>query len=109
MGLVAGVASGFLGVGGGIVMVPLLVTFAGMSQHEAHATSLAAILPIAVVGGATFAVAGEVDYAIAAALVAGSLLGALLGARLMRRTSDRGLKIVFGVFLVAVAVQLLLT
>src|SRR5688500_6857675 len=45
IGLVAGIASGLLGVGGGIVMVPLLATFAGFAQHRAHATSLAPIVP----------------------------------------------------------------
>lgn len=108
IGPIAGVASGLLGVGGGIVMVPLLVGVAKLTQHRAHATSLAAIIPIALVGAATFALAGEVDYAIAACLAGGSLFGAPVGARLMHKASDRMLKILFGALLVAVAVELLL-
>jgi uncharacterized membrane protein YfcA len=88
-------------------MVPLMVLAVGMTQHRAHATSLAAILPIAAVGAATYAVAGRVDYGIAAALAGGSLLGAPLGASLMARIDEGPLKIAFGVFMVVVAIVLL--
>jgi uncharacterized membrane protein YfcA len=98
--------SGLLGVGGGVVMVPLLVA-QGLSQHHAHATSLAAIVPIAVVGGVTFALEGEVDYTIALLLAAGSLVGAPFGARVMARMREAPLKIVFGVFMIVVAIALL--
>ena len=107
VGVAAGVLSGLLGVGGGIVMVPLLVAVVGLGQHEAHATSLAAIVPIAAVGAARFAAAGNVDPVLAALLAAGSLVGAPLGARLMARTHEDVLKLVFGALMIAVAVQLL--
>ena len=100
--------SGLLGVGGGIVMVPLLVS-RGLSQHRAHATSLAAIVPIAVVGGVAFALEGDVDYSIALLLSAGSLVGAPLGARVMARTKEAPLKIGFGVFMIVIAIRLLLS
>jgi uncharacterized membrane protein YfcA len=107
IGVVAGLLSGLLGVGGGIVMVPLLVGVAGLSQHEGHATSLAAIVPIAAVGATRFAVAESIDPLLAALLAAGSLVGAPLGARLMARTKEGPLKMLFGALMVAVAVQLL--
>lgn len=107
IGLVAGIASGLLGVGGGIVMVPLLTTFAGFAQHRAHATSLAAIVPIAAVGAATFAIAGEIDYQIAGLLAVGSLVGAPLGARFMARSSEGLLTTMFGILMIGVAIQLL--
>jgi uncharacterized membrane protein YfcA len=106
-GLVAGVLSGLLGVGGGIIMVPLLVTIASYRQHNAHATSLAAIIPIAAVGAARFAAADTIDYRIAVLLAAGTLVGAPLGARLLARTPETSLKLLFGVLMIAVAVQLL--
>jgi len=62
IGLGGGVLSGLLGVGGGVVMVPLLVLWAGYRQREAHAVSLGAIIPISVAGIATYGVAGEVRY-----------------------------------------------
>ena len=106
IGLGGGVLSGLLGVGGGVVMVPLLVLWAGYRQREAHALSLGAIIPISVAGLATYGVAGEVRYWQAFALAAGSIVGAALGARLLAQIDERLLKIVFGTFLVGVAVLL---
>ena len=108
-GLCAGVMSGLLGVGGGFVMVPLLVAVAHLSQHEAHATSLAAVVFMAAVGAATFGAEGEVEVRLAALLAAGSLFGAPLGARIMANTAEGHLKIAFGVFMVIVSGLLLWT
>jgi uncharacterized membrane protein YfcA len=107
MGLVAGILSGLLGVGGGIIIVPLLVALVHLSQHQAHATSLAAIVPIGAVGALTFALDGEVDLEVAGLLALGALVGAPLGARIMSRTEERPLKIMFGMLMIAVGVQLL--
>jgi hypothetical protein len=106
IGLGGGLLSGLLGVGGGIVMVPLLVLWAGFAQRDAHATSLGAIIPISIAGIATYGAAGVVRYGTALALAAGSVLGAPIGARLLSRMDERMLKIVFGVFLIAVSVLL---
>jgi hypothetical protein len=106
IGLGGGVLSGLLGVGGGIVMVPLLVLWAAYAQREAHALSLGAIIPISIAGIATYGIAGEVEWWDALALAAGSIVGAPIGAGLLARIDERLLKIVFGAFLVAVAVLL---
>ena len=107
IGLGAGATSGLLGVGGGIVMVPLLVATAGFTQHKAHATSLAAIVPIAAIGATRFAVDGSVDYGAAALLAVGSLLGAPLGARIMAHSREGVLKLSFGLLTVLVATRLI--
>ena len=107
IGFAAGAASGLLGVGGGIVMVPGLVLVLGATQHQAHATSLAAIVPIGIVGFAIFALHGEVNYAIAGLLVLGALIGAPAGARAMSRVPERPLALVFAVVLVVAGVRLL--
>lgn len=107
IGLVGGLASGLLGVGGGIFMVPLLVALGGLSEHEAHATSLLAILPIAIVGAAVFSFEGKSSYALAVLLALGSLVGAPVGARIMARMSEGTLKSVFGAAMIVVAVVLL--
>lgn len=104
IGIAGGVLSGLLGVGGGIVMVPLLVLWAGFGQRDAHAASLGAIIPISVAGIVTFGVAGEVKVGPAIALAAGSILGAQLGAGMLVRIDEKLLKGIFGAFLVAVAV-----
>ena len=99
-----GVLSGLLGVGGGVIMVPLLVLRAGYRQRDAHAISLGAIIPISIAGIAIYGVAGEVRYGTAIALAAGSIVGARIGAGWLARIDERLLKVVFGTFLVAVAV-----
>jgi uncharacterized membrane protein YfcA len=104
IGLVGGFASGLLGIGGGTVMVPLLVLAAGVGQRFAHALSLAAIIPISIVGVTVFAVSGEVRLPEAAALAVGAIVGARIGAGMLADIDERLLKRVFGLFLVAVAV-----
>ncbi|HEY8627580.1 MAG TPA: sulfite exporter TauE/SafE family protein [Gaiellaceae bacterium] len=104
IGLAGGVLSGLLGVGGGIVMVPLLVIWAGYAQRDAHAMSLGAIVPISVAGVLTYGIAGQVRLPEATALAVGAVVGARVGAGLLSRLGDRPLKLAFGSFLVAVAV-----
>ena len=101
-----GVLSGLLGVGGGVIMVPLLVLRAGYRQRDAHAISLGAIIPISIAGVLTYGIAGEVRVGYALALAVGSVVGARVGAGLLARIRERPLKIVFGCFLVAVAVTM---
>ena len=108
VGLVAGLLSGLLGVGGGIVIVPMLVLVAGFSQHAAHVTSLVAVIPIAGVAAAAYAFDDSISFGIAALLALGGLIGAPLGARLMNRLSEATLKIVFGCFIIVLGVVLAL-
>ena len=107
IGVAGGVLSGLLGVGGGIVMVPLLVFWAGYAQRDAHAISLAAIIPISCASVLTYGIAGEVRPWKALALAGGSILGARIGAGALARMRERPLKLVFGLFLAAVAVLML--
>ncbi len=109
VGVVGGLLSGLLGVGGGVVMVPLLVLLAGYDQRTAHALSLGAIIPIGLASLATYGIAGEVHLAEAGALLAGSLIGARIGAGWLARIDERALKAIFGAFLLGVAVLLVLT
>jgi uncharacterized membrane protein YfcA len=104
IGLAGGLLSGLLGVGGGIVMVPLLALWAGYAQRDAHAMSLGAIVPISVAGVLTYGAAGQVRLPEAIALAVGAVVGARVGAGLLSRLGDRPLKLAFGTFLVAVAV-----
>ena len=106
IGLVGGLLSGLLGVGGGVIMVPLLVLWARYGQREAHAASLGAIIPISVAGALTYGVAGHVHWADAAALAVGAVAGARFGAGLLARIDERALKVVFGCFLLAVAITM---
>jgi uncharacterized membrane protein YfcA len=105
-GLIGGVLSGLLGIGGGTVMVPLLVLWSGRPQREAHAMSLAAIIPISLAAVVVYGGAGEVDVPAALALCAGSIIGARLGARVLARAPERALKGAFGVFMLIAAVSI---
>src|SRR5438067_3366976 len=75
IGVLGGLLSGLLGVGGGIVMVPLLVLWAHYGQRDAHAASLGAIIPISLAGIATYGIAGAVRVGPALALAAGAVFG----------------------------------
>ncbi len=108
IGGIAGLASGLLGVGGGFFMVPLQVIWARRDQHRAVGTSLAAILPIAVVGAATYYFGRgtpQTDLTVAFFLAVGSVLGAFVGALAARRLSDNALKVIIAILLVAVGLK----
>jgi uncharacterized membrane protein YfcA len=106
IGGAGGLLSGLLGVGGGLVMVPLLVFWAGYRQRDAHAMSLGAIIPISLASVITFGVAGQVRVGYAIALTVGSVVGARVGVGLLARIDERRLKIVFGLFLAAASIVL---
>ena len=106
IGLSAGVVGGGLGVGGGIVMVPLLV-LAGLDRHRAHATSLAAIVLIAAMGAASFGVSGEIDIVVGVTVGIGGILGSAIGATVMHRISVRALTIVFAIVLLVAAARMI--
>jgi uncharacterized membrane protein YfcA len=106
IGGAGGVLSGLLGVGGGVIMVPLLVLWAGYRQRDAHALSLGAIIPISLASVVTYGAAGKVRVGYAVALAAGSIVGARLGAGFLARIEERPLKIVFGLFLGVVSILL---
>jgi uncharacterized membrane protein YfcA len=106
IGAGAGALSGVFGVGGGILIVPGLVLLLGLAQKRAHATSLAAIVPIAVAGGIGYAVEGSVDWPAAGLLTAGAFVGTFVGTHALVRMPERGLRILFALFMLAAAVTL---
>jgi uncharacterized protein len=109
VGVLAGALSGLFGVGGGILIVPGLVLLLRMEQRLAHGTSLAAIVPIALSGVAAYALDGAVDWASAGILVIGAAGGAVIGTHALRRISQRLLGLLFGVFLLLAAAEMLVT
>ena len=107
IGIAGGVLSGLLGVGGGIVMVPMLVLWTAYGQRDAHALSLGAIIPISLASVITYGAAGKVHYGEALALAVGAVAGARIGAGALARIDEKRLKLVFGVFVAAVGVLML--
>lgn len=106
IGVLGGLLSGLLGVGGGVIMVPALVLWAGYGQRDAHAISLAAIIPISAVAVATYGAAGEVSLGAALALALGAAVGARIGAGALTRISEDTLQLAFGAFVVVAALLL---
>lgn len=107
-GLAAGVVAGLFGIGGGVLLVPLLVLAMGRSQHVAHATSLVGIVLPASVAAVRFAVDGAVAWWPALVIVAGALAGVQLGAAIAHAIPERSLRIAFTVLLAVTAARLLL-
>jgi uncharacterized membrane protein YfcA len=105
-GLVVGVLTGFLGVGGGFLIVPALVLFGGLGMKEAVGTSLVVISINCVAGLAGHLAHGGFDPSIAAVVTALAATGALAGTALSHRTSPEGLRTGFALFVIVVAVFL---
>lgn len=109
LGLVTGVLSGLLGVGGGILMVPAMIYFWQFEPKLAVGTSLAVMIPTSLVGALRHHYSyGNVDWALAAVLAVGAVVGTgLLGAPLAELLPGDVLKKVFGIALLLVALNML--
>ncbi len=90
-------------------MVPLLTGLVGLSQHRAHGTSLAIVVFVALAGLAGYWVSDNVDWSVAGWVALGGATGAYFGAVTMSRLAPRMLRLVFGIFLLSVAVRMFVT
>jgi uncharacterized protein len=106
IGLLAGVVAGLLGVGGGALFVPALTIGLGLSQLDAEATSLLAIIPVALVGAIRQRGHGNVDLRTGAALGGLGVAGAVAGTALANAVPQRALEVGFALFILFVASQL---
>jgi uncharacterized membrane protein YfcA len=108
-GALAGLVSALFGVGGGIVIVPLLVGFAGYDAKRATSTSLAAIILIAIWGTIAQGALGNVDWSAAALIGIPAMLGVTIGVAIKERITTVRLELGFAVLMVVVAVLLVVT
>ena len=106
IGIVAGVFSTVFGVGGGIIVVPLLIALAGLDTHAAAATSLGAILVTASAGALLYAARGEVRLGYALLVGVPAVAGAILGTHVQQRLSGRALTLAFAALLAVIGVRL---
>jgi hypothetical protein len=107
-GIIAGVLSGLLGVGGGFVMVPALQRYTDLAMQSVIATSLAVIALISLTGVVTSMSAGHFNFVIGIPFAGGALAGMLLGGGISPRLSSRHLKMAFALISTAVAVGMLI-
>ncbi|PID27659.1 MAG: hypothetical protein CSB55_08270 [Candidatus Cloacimonadota bacterium] len=109
LGFIAGVLSGLFGIGGGVIIVPFLVSVLGLNPKKASGTSLGALLlPVGLPGVIQYYSAGLINFIYAAVIAGGLLSGGYLGAKIAVKTKSDTMKHLYGVFLIFVAIKMLL-
>ena len=106
IGFVAGIFSGLFGIGGALIMVPGMVHFLDIQQHNASATSLAVVIPGAFVSAFVYHSFGQLDVALAALFAVGGMAGVFVGSSLMPKIKPQVLKRIFAVLLLLLAVKM---
>jgi uncharacterized membrane protein YfcA len=108
LGLVAGIASGLIGIGGGTIIVPALVFLFGLSQHKAQGTTLALLVPpIGLLAAWTYYKQGYVDLKIVILICIGFFFGGLFGAKVATKLSNVVLERVFGIALLLISLKMI--
>ena len=107
IGLLAGIFSGLLGVGGGLVMIPLMVVLLGYSQHEAQGTSLAVLaIPVTFLAAYNYYTEGFVNWKFTLIIAVSFLIGGYFGSKLAISIDKELLKKIFGVILIIAAIKM---
>ncbi|MDP4144068.1 MAG: sulfite exporter TauE/SafE family protein [Bacillota bacterium] len=106
IGVAGGIGAGLIGIGGGIIMIPCMISFLGLSQHKAQATSLAAIAPLAVVSAAVYSSYGNLNIYLACLLAIGGVIGAYIGSSLMPYVNANILKRILAVICIFTAIKM---
>ncbi len=108
VGIVAGLLSSMVGIGGGVVIVPALVLLLGMSQHHAQGTTLAMLsIPVSLVAAFTYYKKGMVDWRIAIILAIGFVVGGYFGSRVAVNMSPLAIKRFFAIVMIVIALKYL--
>lgn len=109
LGLMAGIFSGFLGIGGGTIIIPVMIYIFGMTQHAAQGTTLALmVLPIGLLAALKYYWSGNVDIKMALFICSGFFIGGFIGAVFAQPIPDLWLKRFFGIFLLCIAVKMIM-
>jgi uncharacterized membrane protein YfcA len=109
-GLTAGILGGFIGVGGGVIIVPAMVYFMGMDQHMAQGTSVAMMLPpIGILAYMNYHKAGAADFKAGMILALTFIIGGYLGSKWSLKLDPNRVKLIFGFFMVFVAFRMIFT
>ncbi|MCF7954774.1 MAG: sulfite exporter TauE/SafE family protein [Phycisphaerae bacterium] len=112
LGILAGVASGLLGIGGGVIMVPALVLlFAGFGQKTAQGTALAVMIPLAIVGTLSYMQNPDItiNWSVVILVAAGSIAGTLIGVALVQRLPVDFIRKCFAVLMLVIAVKMFIS
>lgn len=110
IGIFAGAISGFIGVGGGVIIVPALVYFLGVSQHTAQGTSLLLMLPpIGILAVMNYYKAGQINWTHGIVIASTFIIGAYFGSKLSLKLNANVVKLVFGIFMLYVSARMIYT
>jgi uncharacterized membrane protein YfcA len=110
IGLFAGILSGFVGVGGGVIIVPALVFFLGLTQHAAQGTSLFVLMmPVVALAVLNYWKAGNVNWKFGFIIAATFVVGGFIGSKLSLRLSPGLVKLIFGIFMAYVSFKLIVS
>ncbi|MDP4684135.1 MAG: sulfite exporter TauE/SafE family protein [Crocinitomicaceae bacterium] len=110
IGLFAGILSGFVGVGGGVLIVPALVFFLGLSQHEAQGTSLFVLaMPVVILAVLNYAKSNNVNWTYGAVIATTFVIGGYFGSKLSLKLSPGLVKFVFGLIMAYVSIRLVIS
>lgn len=108
IGITAGILSGFIGIGGGIIIVPGLIYLVGLTQLQAQGTSLALMLPpIGILAFMHYYKEGNVDLKVAAIVATTFIVGGFFGAKLAHKVDQNLVKIIFGTIMLLIAIKLI--
>lgn len=108
IGLITGLVNGLLGIGGGTVLIPSMVFLLSISQHQAHGTSLAVILPTALVSAIIYGFNDDLNIKLSLQVALGGITGGYLGAKLMNHIPAPALKKFFAVFMFLAGLRMVL-
>ena len=109
VGLLAGFLSGMVGIGGGIIIVPVLVYFLGFSQHQAQGTTLFMfLLPIGILGVMNYHKQGYVDYKTALIICTTFVFGSYFGSKLAISIDQKAIKQIFGAIIILLGIKMLM-
>lgn len=106
LGMFAGLLSGLIGIGGGVIITPALILLFGFSQHQAQGTTLALLVPpIGILAAWTYYQKGYVDFKVAAIICLGFFFGGLIGGKLATNISNYWLEKIFGLALMIISLK----
>ncbi len=108
IGLVAGILSGVMGVGGGVIMIPLMILLLGFNQHQAQGTSLAVLaVPVTFLAAYNYYNEGFVNWKYAAVIAVFFVIGGVVGSKFAVKIDQKTLKRIFGAILLVISIRML--
>lgn len=108
IGIASGIVNGLLGIGGGTIVIPAMVMLLNVEQHKAHGSSLAIILPTAIISTFIYWYNGNVDLLLALKITSAGIIGGYLGAKLLNYIPSTYLRKFFGIFMIVAGVRMVL-